>query len=467
VYYSKWVLTLDFKGWRVCAFSREDKWKLFVPFVGPERIKIADEKAPGQHCIPEELKDSYYSVKAEYLKKTPWYGPPKEAYEEALGVYTALEENVSSIVPGLYHEALAEAVFDLQQREKLLHEGLVNWSGDDDGLAAHVQSLVNPKSPGQGLIAPSLEDIKQRVTAQGLQMDERLLRRYHLALETRKFVILSGVSGTGKTWLTQAYAQAVGAKYLLVSVAPNWRTNEDLLGYFNPITQRYHYTEFSHFLMAASAEYKQAQEEGRQAQSYHLVLDEMNLARVEYYFAKLLSVMEVRMRQGIAPIELVSGELLSDSEVSLTPNLYFIGTVNLDETTHGFADKVYDRAQLIELTVDRQQLVNYLGERAYANVLMEVWDAIHSVAPFAFRVMGEVVAYVEQAEEARVPWQDALDEQLLQKVLPKFKGVDARLGEVLQAFIAIAEQHEFELSRAKAEEMLNNFREHGFASYFQ
>jgi 5-methylcytosine-specific restriction endonuclease McrBC GTP-binding regulatory subunit McrB len=198
----------------------------------------------------------------------------------------------------------------------------------------------------------------------------------------------------------------------------------------------------------------------------------MNLARVEYYFAKFLSAMEVRMRKETARIELGSGKEIPESEVLLlTPNLYFIGTVNVDETTHGFADKVYDRAQLIELTVDGQQLRDYLVKTACnsdcAKVLMEVWDAVHSVAPFAFRVMDEMVAYVKQAEEESGPWTDALDEQLLQKVLPKFKGVDSRVGEALEKFLEIAKSNSLELSRMKAEDMLNKFKAHGFTSYFQ
>ena len=222
---------------------------------------------------------------------------------------------------------------------------------------------------------------------------------------------------------------------------------------------------------AAAREYKQAKEEVRPPKRYHLVLDEMNLARVEYYFAKFLSAMEVRMREGTAPIELGSNEEIGKNELLLTPNLYFIGTVNVDETTHGFADKVYDRAQLIELTLDREQLEDYLEEKACDkdcnNVLMQVWDAVHSVAPFAFRVVGEIVTYVKQAEQLGVPWKDALDEQLLQKVLPKFKGVDSRVGEALEKFLEIAKNNKLELSVTKAEDMLNKFKVHGFTSYFQ
>ena len=460
--FSKWILTLDFKGWRVCTFSRPPEWKLIVPFVGEP--KITSKKAPEHHRIPELLKESNYRVQTKYLMTFPWNRVTKTAYEEALDIYRGSEQNGSPIEQSPYHQTLAEAVFDLQKLEDLLCKELPGWTEHEDKPAAQVLALVKQKPSGRDLTTPPLKDIQQRVAKQGLRIDDRLLRRYHLALQTRKFVILSGVSGTGKTWLTQAYAEAINAEYQLVPVAPNWTTNEDLLGYFNPITLKYHDTDFNRFLREAATEYRRAKKEERLVKPYHLVLDEMNLARVEYYFAKFLSVMEVRMRQETAGEEILESELL-------TPNLYFIGTVNVDETTHGFADKVYDRAQLIELTVDGPQLEEYLVkeacDKACVEVLMQVWDAVHFVAPFAFRVMDEIVTYVKQAEKLSVPWNEALDEQLLQKVLPKFKGVDSRVEKALENFLVIAEKNKLELSVTKAKDMLNKFQLHGFTSYFQ
>ena len=308
---------------------------------------------------------------------------------------------------------------------------------------------------------PQLSEIFQYIKSTNLRISEPTIRRYHLALETRKFVILSGMSGTGKTWLTKIYAEAVQARYLLLQVAPNWTTNEDLLGYFNPIDKEYHYTVFSRFLEEAANEYQYAQYYQISPRPYHLVLDEMNLARVEYYFAKFLSAMEVRMREGEANIELAP-----DKQILLTPNLYFIGTVNVDETTHSFADKVYDRAQLIELEAPRQDLYEHLGNVPYREILMKIWDEVHTVAPFAFRVIDEIKTYVEEAEALDVSWQDALDEQLLQKILPKFKGTDERVGKALKAFVNIADEKGFPLSHKKANKMLETFNQHGFTSYF-
>jgi predicted ATPase len=307
---------------------------------------------------------------------------------------------------------------------------------------------------------PDFDQILSAVLQQGIRISERSLRRYHLGLKSRGFVILSGLSGAGKTWLTEAYARAVGAEYVVVPVAPNWTTNEDLLGYFNPLDDQYRDTQFSRFLRAAAAEYERAQSEGGTAKPYHLILDEMNLARVEYYFAKFLSGMEVRVRYGTGTIELGPQE-----QVLLPPNLRFAGTVNVDETTHGFADKLYDRAQLIELEVSREAILEHTGEAPYRDVLMEVWDVAYPVAPFAFRVLHEIAVYVNDAEALGVTWQEALDEQLLQKVLPKLKGTDIRVSEALERLVTLTEG-EFPLSHSKTTKMLDEFRQHGFASYF-
>ena len=92
-----------------------------------------------------------------------------------------------------------------------------------------------------------LDAIAASIRGEGLRIDDRMLRRFHLAIQARGFVILSGISGTGKTWLAQAYARAVRGELLLVPVAPNWNTNEDLLGYLNPIDGAYYDTPFSRF----------------------------------------------------------------------------------------------------------------------------------------------------------------------------------------------------------------------------
>ncbi|MFT4039158.1 MAG: AAA family ATPase [Thermomicrobiales bacterium] len=312
----------------------------------------------------------------------------------------------------------------------------------------------------EGYKEPSFPDILAAIAAQGMRLDPRTVRRYHTALKTRGFVVLSGPSGTGKTWLAEAYANAAGARHAVVAVAPNWTTNEDLLGYHNPLTGQYHDTIFSHFVREAGMAYRAAQEVGVEPRPYHLVLDEMNLARVEYYFAQFLSAMEVRARHGTAELALGIEEPLL-----LPPNLFVIGTVNVDETTHAFADKVHDRAQLIELGVRREDLSAHAGKAAHAADLMAMWDAVQHAGLFTFRVLDEVQSYIDEAVATGASWEEALDEQFLQKVLPKLKGADLRVGAALAKVVALTADR-YPLTHAKAARMLADFHTHNFASYF-
>lgn len=324
------------------------------------------------------------------------------------------------------------------------------------GLRASGES----ETPGEDYSEPDFDQVATAIRGSGMSISDRILRRYHASLRTRGFVILSGVSGTGKTWLARLYAEAVRATCLVVPVAPNWTTNEDLLGFRNPLSGEFQETDFTRFLRRAAEEWQAAQAEQRAAQPFHLVLDEMNLAHVEYYFAKFLSAMEIRATDGDAEIELAPG-----SQVLLPLNLFFVGTVNVDETTRGFADKVYDRAQLLELEISRDALADHIGEAVFADDLLSAWEAVHDVAPFAFRVADEIRSYLDEAQQLGVGWESALDEQLLQKVMPKIKGADLRIEGTLDAILELCDGR-FPLTHDKARVMRDGFAKHGFASYF-
>ena len=303
----------------------------------------------------------------------------------------------------------------------------------------------------------SLEEITQYIGSQGLRLDDRSIRRYHLSLRSRGFVILAGVSGTGKTWLAEEYAKAIGATLHREAVAPNWTSNEDLIGYFNPVSLTYHHTATSLFIQEAAKEYEV---HGENAREFHLLLDEMNLARIEHYFATFLSSMEELQRYGRGRIDIAGANPLY-----LTPNIKLIGTVNIDETTHGFANKVFDRAQLIELAASESAIQEHLGDRPWAGQLFNIWKVVQPAAPFAFRVIDDMNRYIQLAGDENSSWQDALDEQIEQKILPKLSGNQANLHSVLGELALLLGQ-DFPLSSKRLEAMKSQHEDIGFVSFF-
>jgi hypothetical protein len=323
------------------------------------------------------------------------------------------------------------------------------------------QAPITKPGSDAGYVEPFWADILSRIQSKGMKVSERMLQRYHLSLKTRGFVVLSGISGTGKTWLTENYAQAVDARYLLVPVAPNWMTNEDLLGYYNPIDGVYKHTEVSEFIAEAEKAYVESIGSNVKPEPFHLVLDEMNLARVEYYFSKFLSLMEMRARGELAYLD-----LSQDHSVLLPPNLVVIGTVNIDETTHGFADKVYDRAQLIEMTVDAADIYDHIGNVPYRAILMDLWYKLLDIAPFSYRVIDEIESYVSLSSQVGLTWEEALDDQIVQKILPKIKGTSPETGTVLEDLLDMVSEERFPISYEKIAKMDKGYKTYGITSYF-
>lgn len=309
-------------------------------------------------------------------------------------------------------------------------------------------------------VEPTFDGICQAIDKSGAVYNRELLRSYHLSLRTRRFVILCGLSGSGKTLLTRLYSNAVDAQYRLVAVAPNWTTNEDLLGYYNPLNKQYYDTDFSLFLRQAARAYESAINVRKVPQPFHLVLDEMNLARVEYYFAKFLSAMEVLTGSGRAQVSMFGPDV-----VELPPNLFFIGTVNVDETTQGFADKIYDRAQVIEVTHLREELACRISRPEVRDQVMTIWDAVADVAPFSIRIVDEINRYVNEAMHIGMPWEEALDDQIIQKILPRIKGTDTRLGIMLEKLSDITAIR-YPRSHKKIRQINHGYQNYGIVSFF-
>ncbi|MEW6458660.1 MAG: AAA family ATPase [Bacillota bacterium] len=248
----------------------------------------------------------------------------------------------------------AKCIRDPAQRGTILETLLSHFS--DWQVAALFQEWPEPKEfvSGRGVTPMNeasqlLRLIHEYVIARGFYFTLPQIAAFYCALRTKPFVILAGISGTGKTRLPRLFAEAIGAKFRLEAVRPDWADSADLIGY-RDLKERFRPGRLLAFARQATES---------PTVPHFFILDEMNLARVEHYLADVLSKIESRRREGdvVVTDRLVAPEELSNDpeaeiwrEIGLPENLFIIGTVNMDETTHGFSRKVLDRAFTLEFS---------------------------------------------------------------------------------------------------------------------
>lgn len=311
---------------------------------------------------------------------------------------------------------------------------------------------------------------------------KEILTQYYLSLKTKPFVIFSGISGTGKTKIAQLFAEYVcqndsddekNRRMAFVAVRPDWMDQKGLLGYFNILDEKYHSTKVLDLLLNAAEE---------KDEPFFVVLDEMNLAKVEHYFSDFLSILESRTPdkpEGEAIVLHPFPEVKDErgrkipGEVHIPPNVFFTGTVNVDESTYMFSPKVLDRANIIEFndvdlkfyagrsTVDNSSIALQNGEvldRLFNRKNYRVCskqdylilpdqakvqiENVHDILKeynlhFGYRVANELGRFIALAleEVGESALDDAIDVQILQKILPKLHGTRAKLEEPLRKLL--------------------------------
>ena len=177
------------------------------------------------------------------------------------------------------------------------------------------------------------------------------IRSFIANLATSKIMILQGMSGTGKTSIALAFEDFIGNQTTVIAVQPMWKERSDMVGYFNEFTKKFNETPLLKELYRSNFD----------DQIYIIVLDEMNIARIEYYFAEFLSLLEYpNIDQRTLEITNDSWakdpKLLKEGRLQIKPNVYFLGTANNDESTFSISDKVYDRAMIMNLNKKAKEL---------------------------------------------------------------------------------------------------------------
>ncbi len=309
-----------------------------------------------------------------------------------------------------------------------------------------------------------LSEFEANLATTGFRFDTRLIKAFHTSLKVADcspMVVLSGISGTGKSLLPELYAHAVGMNFLQVPVQPRWDSPQDMLGFYNYMEHRYKATELSRLLWQSDRFNNPAQAKNNPAMNL-ILLDEMNLARVEYYFSDMLSKLEVRRgidptneaKRRAAEIVLESGATSESKDVRrifVGSNNLFIGTMNEDESTQSLSDKVKDRANVLRfgrpkelsgVVANKEAFFKKYTNRMMSSTMWKKWistsgdgvisnlgqqmDEINSYLaelgrPFAHRMWNTVAAYIRQYPGDK---HDALIDQIEMKILPKLAGLD-------------------------------------------
>ena len=359
---------------------------------------------------------------------------------------------------------------------------LIHWT--PEGLEAEeepgkaVQRAVETTSTLRLVQLPPAEQIAHAVAAAGA-FPSRLVAKLHAGIwahKRRHFAVLTGLSGTGKTLLARAYAQALHPgdparqkdNLQIIAVQPGWYDPSPLLGYVNPLrSESYVRTPFLDFLIRAVEDPEHP---------YVAVLDEMNLSHPEQYLAPLLSAMESGLQIDLHREE----EMIDGVPASLPypPNLVLIGTVNMDETTHGLSDKVLDRAFTIEFwDIDLDDYPRWGtrslardSEEAARRLLEELIETLRPVRlHFGWRVVDDVLEFLDHvAVSDLIQPQDALDEIVYAKILPKLRGEDSpRFRKALEDCHAVLKGRGCTVSAEKVSDLLQDLQHTGTARFWR
>lgn len=311
----------------------------------------------------------------------------------------------------------------------------------------------------------------------GIKLNERIVYAFHTALKISDWsiiTILAGVSGTGKSELPKLYARFGGLNFINIPVQPNWDSQESMLGYFNSIDNRFDAQPLLSFLMNVT------EEEKYNKYPSVILLDEMNLSHIEHYFADFLSKLEERRGKGkkeVPRIEIKLGVNHEPFELRLSRSLLWIGTMNQDETTHSLSDKVIDRGEILYFPRPKN-LVSKTSQKLMSSIIkeheikmlnIESWNswiknrkvAENNTTKESTEIMSEYKKIVEsinnelgeigrglghrvwqtienyiynyptvdingEYEELEKNMKIAFEDQIVQKIMPKLRGIEVR-----------------------------------------
>ena len=306
-----------------------------------------------------------------------------------------------------------------------------------------------------------------------------MIRLFISALASTKLVILQGISGTGKTSLAYAWGKFLKHDSCVASVQPSWRDRSELFGYFNEFTKKFNETDIL----------KELYEAGYTDDIHTIILDEMNISRVEYYFAEMLSILEMP-NQDEWIVEVVSSGWASDpihlknGKLKIPPNCWYIGTINNDDSTFMVTDKVYDRAMPIDINdkgqpfepedkeamnINGSYLEGLFAEAKKKNILssemetkisdMDDYVIKHFRIAFGNRIVKQMRDFVATYIECGGAEVDGVDYYIARKILRKFEQLNlAYIRDEIDPFIEFLDKTFGKENFRECKEYLNRLK---------
>ena len=435
---------------------------------------------------PDEVLHAEYKIKAEkydeldtkYIRLLEEHSNLERRQAQWMLTTSQLEtEREKCIIAEKRREALQASIEKYEQevnRFRSLYE-------QPKELAGRLESIETPYFKRREMAALSITETKwlDKICANcaesGIKFNQRLLYSFHTALKTADWspiTVLAGVSGTGKSLLPEYYCRFGGLYFMSMAVQPDWDSPQSLFGYFNSVDNRFNATTLIRAMVQFSHAAKQVSKESNLSDSMFIVLlDEMNLAHVELYFSDMLSKLERRRNSDDEiDVEIDLGAGMPKYPLELNDNILWVGTMNEDETTKSLSDKVLDRGNLLSFPRPKEFI-----SRAKANIVeaasmlpKSVWqswlddnvieeeqfvlridrykkglEAVNAAMEFAGRALGhrvwqsienymanhpKVIAAIkaENFDETacNLSMQEAFEEALVHKVMPKLRGIE-------------------------------------------
>lgn len=285
-----------------------------------------------------------------------------------------------------------------------------------------------------------IEKLKSVAVNAGLVYDDLDLLNFHISVSSSNLVILAGMSGTGKSKLAKTYAKALGMEdyngVKFIAVSPAWTDDSDVLGYVDYKNMLYRESDTGLVSMLKDAE-------EHPERKYLVCFDEMNLARVEHYFSQFISILEDDPieRKLVLYNENLEGKLynsmLYPANIKIGSNVIFVGTVNVDESTFNFTDKVLDRANVIKLKMQPFSMLKNIVKDfkllpAEIEFFTELHNTLHDENPkmgLGYRIITQINQYLNLVDgESGYSRKNALDRLIVQRIITKLRGSENQLS---------------------------------------